>query len=156
MLANALVSSKLDFCNSLYYGLPQSSIHRLQLIQNSLARAVFPSVKRNEHITPILRKLQWLPVNQRITYKVALLTFKSLQIKQPSYLFDLLIPYQPARNLRSSNQSLLTIPPVKTTVGRRSFAFSAPTIWNALPATLRQTTSLSHFRSGLKTHLFPP
>ena len=61
LLANALVSSKLDFCNSLYYGLPQSSIHRLQLVQNSLARVVCPSVRRRDHITPVLQKLHWLP-----------------------------------------------------------------------------------------------
>jgi hypothetical protein len=106
LLANALVSSRLDFCNSLYYGLPQSSIHRLQLIQNSLARVVCPAVKRRDHITPTLRQLHWLPVSSRITYKIALITYKTLHHKSPSYLHSLLIPYNPARNLRSSNKLL--------------------------------------------------
>ena len=156
LLANALVSSKLDFCNSLYYGLPQSSIHRLQLIQNSLARAVCPSVKRHDHITPSLRKLHWLPIKSRITYKIAIITYKTLHNQSPSYLKTLLVPYTPVRHLRSSDQLLLSVPPLKSSSGRRSFSFAAPSVWNSLPLSLRSATSLQSFRSGLKTHLFPP
>ena len=79
LLANALVSSKLDYCNSLYSSLPDCSIHRLQRVQNSLARAIVPTIKRSQHITPTLRALHWLPIQQRITYKIAMLTFKTLQ-----------------------------------------------------------------------------
>ena len=68
-LANALVSSKLDYCNSLFYGLPDISIKPLQRIQNSLARVMFPSLKRSDHITPTLVKLHWLPIHKRIKFK---------------------------------------------------------------------------------------
>src|SRR5579864_5824318 len=85
LLANALVCSKLDYCNSLCSSLPDCSIHRLQRVQNSLARAIVPIIKRSQHITPTLRALHWLPIRQRITYKIAVLTFKTLQYKQPSY-----------------------------------------------------------------------
>ena len=121
ILANALVSSKLDFCNSLFYGLPATSVNRLQKVQNALARVVVPSVKRSHHITPTLRDLHWLPINNRITFKVASITFKTLQSQQPSYLFDLLSPHKPSRNLRSADLHLLTVPFVKTAFGRRSF-----------------------------------
>ena len=57
LLANALVSSKLDYCNSLFYNLPSTSIDRLQHVQNSLARFVIPSVRRCHHISPILANL---------------------------------------------------------------------------------------------------
>src|SRR5437899_5941879 len=70
-LANALVSSKLDYCNSLFYGLPDTSIKRLQRVQNSLARVIFPSLKRSDHITPALVKLHWLPIHKRIKFKIA-------------------------------------------------------------------------------------
>jgi hypothetical protein len=156
LLANALVSSKLDFCNSLYFGLPQSSLHRLQLIQNAAARAIFPSLRRHDHISPILRKLHWLPVNQRITYKIAVLTFKILHNNQPSYLSDLLCEHVPMRHLRSSGKFLLAVPRVTSANGRRSFSYAAPTVWNSLPQSLRATTSFSFFCSHLKTHLFPP
>ena len=100
ILANSLVSSKLDYCNSLYYGLPAVSLDRLQKVQNSLARVVDPSVRRHHHITPMLKKLHWPPIHQRIHFKIASLTFKTLQNLQPSYLSDLLTPYTPSRNLQ--------------------------------------------------------
>src|SRR3989442_8222756 len=61
-LANALVSSKLDYCNSIFYGIPNTSIKRLQRVQNFLVRVIFPSLKRSDHITPALVKLHWLPI----------------------------------------------------------------------------------------------
>ena len=146
----------LDYCNSLYYGLPSSSLSRLQSVQNSLARLVVPSVRRTDHITPILKRLHWLPIEQRIKFKIAVLTFKTLSHKQPTYLSQLLVPYQPTCNLRSSDQHLLIVPNMKSNFGKRSFSFSAPTIWNSLPLALRTCTSISTFRSQLKTHFFPP
>ena len=156
VLANSLVTSKLDYCNSLFYDLPATSLDRLQTVQNVLARVVVPTVKRFDHISPTLVKLHWLPIRKRITYKIASLTFKTLTYKQPTYLFSLLTPYSPVRSLRSSCKHLLTIPNVRSVQSRRSFAFAAPTIWNALPDHLRSCTCHSSFHSGLKTYLFPP
>ena len=90
LLANALVSFRLKSCNSLLYGLPANSRNRLQLIQKSLARVVIPETKRSDHVSPALKGLHWLPIKQRITYKIALLTYKTLTNKQPSYLLDLI------------------------------------------------------------------
>ena len=128
ILANALVSSKLDYCNSLYFNLPKSTLNRLQRVQNSLARVVVPSSRYLEHITPTLRKLHWLPVSERITFKIASLTYKTLNHSQPTYLLELLHPESPERLFRSSSQQLLKIPFMKSETGRRSFYFAAPTI----------------------------
>ena len=62
ILANSLVSSKLDYCNSLCYNLPATSLDRLQKVQNALVRVIVPSVRRHHHITPTLIKLHWLPI----------------------------------------------------------------------------------------------
>ena len=86
-LANSLVSSKLDYCNSLYSGISQSNLNKLQRIQNSLAR-VITNTSKYQHITPTLKKLHWLPIKQRIIdYKLCLLTYKTLTI-QPTYLYN--------------------------------------------------------------------
>ena len=68
ILANSSVISKLDYCNSLLNGLPKSSTNRLQVVQNSLARAIYPSAKRSDHVSPLLHKLNWLPVSSRIEF----------------------------------------------------------------------------------------
>ena len=155
LLANSLVSSKLDFCNSLYAGLPKSTIQPLQLAQNSLARVVFSS-RKFDRASPLLHKLHWLPISQRISFKIAVLAFKTLQVNSPSYLSDLLIPYKPSRSLRSEKQNLLVVPSFRSCAGRRSFSFFAPTLWNSLPSSLRSVTCLSSFCSRLKTYLYPP
>ena len=90
MLANALVSSRLDFCNSLYYGLPQHRIYSLQRVQNLIARLTDPGTGYRDHMTPVLKRLHWLPVQQRIEFKIAVTTFKVLHNQQPQYLANLL------------------------------------------------------------------
>ena len=154
ILANSLVISKLDYCNSLLNGLPKSSLNRLQVVQNSLARTIFPSAKRSDHISPVLHKLHWLLLSSRIEFKIATLTFKVLKFQQPAYIYDLIAPYIPPRSLRSSNKNLLIVPDIRSEIGRRSFSFASPSIWNSLPQHIRSSDSLSAFRDLLKTFLY--
>jgi len=156
ILANSIIHTKLDYCNSLFSGLPNSSISRLQRVQNSLARVVCRSRKFSCPTSSLLNRLHWLPVIQRIQFKIAVLTFKSLQSGKPSYLSDLLVKYEPTRSLRSSSSGFLTVPDIRSAFGRRSFSFTAPSIWNSLPSDLRLCSSLSTFCKRLKTHLYPP
>ena len=137
-------------------GLPHSSLCKLQLVQNSLARAVCPSTKKFDHISPIIHKLHWLPIKQRISFKILLVTFKTLLTGSPSYLSNLLVPYRSSCNLRSNSLNRLTVPFIKSKTGRRSFSFAAPTLWNSLPPSLRCCSTLTSFRSLLKTHLYSP
>ena len=108
-----------------------------------------------EHITPVLQQLHWLPVKVRIDYKIGLIVFKCLHDLAPSYLSDLLKPYQPTRSLRSASRDMLQVPRSRLcTFGDRAFATFAPRLWNNLPAELRQVESLEHFKSAYKTYLF--
>ena len=107
-----------------------------------------------EHITPILKKLHWLPIKQRIDYKLCLLTYKTLQIQQPTYLYNSLSFPSHSLSTRSSDSSVLSIPYVRTSLGKRAFSVIAPRLWNSLLPDTRNSLSVSTFRSKLKTHLF--
>jgi len=125
-IATSVVHSKLDYCNSLYYNLPKSQITRLQLIQNSLARAVVKAPK-SCHITPILRSLRWLKITERIEYKLLSLTSKVLTTNQPPYLHHI-ISVQPPRSTRSSSLITLTRPSTSSSLRTtdRSFRYASP------------------------------
>ncbi len=95
---HAFLTSRLDYCNSLYCGLPQTVIFRLQIVQNAAAR-LLTGTKKRDHISPILASLHWLPVNFRIDFKIAVFVYKALSGLAPKYISDLLIPYSPQRAL---------------------------------------------------------
>jgi len=154
-VASAIVGARLDYCNSVLYGTSKSNIQRLQRIQNSLARIV-TGTKRTEHISPVLARLHWLPLIMRVEYKVALMTFKIVTTQQPGYLFDLVKFHTPARSLRSSTKvNRLHVEMSKTVFASRAFHHAAPAVWNCLPPELtNDLTSITTFKSGLKTHLY--
>ena len=117
-----------------------------QRIKNSAARLVSRSKKQN-HITPILAELQWLPIKARIQNKIILLAFNAVHGFAPHYISELVSPYKPTRSLRSSTQQLLQVPQQRTkTYGERTFVYSAPTLWNSLPHALRSQANIELFK----------
>jgi len=152
-LVHSLVASRIDYGNALLFGLPSSVTNRLQKVLNTAARIV-SRTKRFEPITPVLHNLHWLKVEERIVYKLMVITYKALYGTAPAYIRDLLSIYTPVRSLRSQNTMLLTVPRSKKRYGDRSFAVAAPTLWNKLPATLRSIDTLEGFSRGLKCLLF--
>ena len=155
ILVHAFITSRLDYCNSLFSGLPASALRPLQVVQNYAARVVLKRGKF-ERSTPLLFNLHWLPVRRRIDYKVLLITYKAYNYLAPSYISSLLTPANTQSRLRSSDDaSLLHIDFTNNvSMGDRAFSVYAPRIWNALPKELRDASSVDTFKSALKTHLF--
>ena len=106
-IAHSIVSSRLDYSNALLHGTSTSNLDRLQVAQNSLARAVCQA-PHSVSATELRRQLHWLPIRQRVTYKIAVITYKTRSTGTPAYLSHLIRDYLPARTLRSSKQHCYT------------------------------------------------
>ena len=152
-LVRALVTSRIDYCNSLLSGLTQKSLGMLQRVQNFSARIVL-QLPRRAHITPAFYCLHWLPVELRIPFKLLSLVFQCLNGLAPDYLKSLLVHHVPVRPLRSSENLLeLDVPQFRTeTYGRARFSVMAPVLWNSLPIELRNCLTISQFKVHLKTY----
>ena len=156
LLVQAFISTRLDYCNSLMYGISDNLNRRLQAVQNAAARLI-TSTRRCEHITPVLQQLHWLPVRQRVHFKLAVLAYKALHDRLPSYLAEdcQLVAVTGRRRLRSSDIDTCQVRRTNTRFGDRSFAAAGPRTWNSLPIQLRDSElSLEQFRRSLKTHLY--
>ena len=153
-VAQALVTSTLDYGNSLLYGISEKLIHKLQVFQNAVVRVV-KRLKKYDHITEARKELHWLPVKERIIHKLLTITWKALHNMAPDYLQDLLVIRNTGRSLRSSKALVLEVPKSQNkNGGDRAFAVAAPVEWNKLPAELRNTDNLNTFKKKLKTFLF--
>ena len=102
----SIVSSRLHYCNALLYGMTQTNFNRLQRAQNSLARVVYNAPFRSSS-QPLLKSLHWLPIIERVEYKLAAMTYKVLLYREPSYLLQHIDQYKPVGTQRSSNSTLL-------------------------------------------------
>ena len=155
-LVHAYVTSRLDYCNSILYGLPKYQLSKLQRIQNMAARLITDTMKF-DHINPVLYNLHWLPENHRIQFKILMITLKAIHAITPSYLSNLICIRLSSRySLRNNDTKFLERPKgvMRTTLGARSFHASAPALWNSLPAHIRMIDSLALFKKSLKTYLF--
>ncbi len=126
LLVQALVLSRLDYCNALLAGLPANSIKPLQLIQNAAARLIFNEPKRT-HVTPLFINLHWLPIAARIQFKALMFAYKTTSGSAPLYLM-------PSRSLRSASERRIIVPSQRgTTSLSQIFSLTVPTWWNDLP-----------------------
>ena len=158
-LVHTLISRRVDYCNSIFYGATNTVLQRLQSVLNAAARLI-TNTRKFDHITPVLRdQLHWFPIRQRINFKTATFIRNSLHGRGPSYLSRSCIPISEiaARaHLRSAARRHLSTPRTRTRrFGPRSFRVSGPVAWNSLPDDIKNPElTLERFKTGLKTHLF--
>jgi len=152
----AFVSCRLDYCNSLFFGISERLMNRLQSVQNAAACLV-TGTRRSDHISPVLRQLHWLPVRQRVDFKVVTLVHQSLSVISPPYLADVcrLVADAHERRLRSTVSRTCAVTQTYSTFGDRAFGAAGPGLWNSLPWHLKDADiSYCEFRRSLKTFLF--
>lgn len=150
------VMSKLDYCNSIYYGLPNYLLKKLQLIMNRAARLI-KGRSRRERITPALIQLHWLPIKARIIYKQCVMVYQALKYGKPNYICDMLVSFRVDTDIalrHSTEVDRLLEPRFHREAGRRAFMNSAPRLYNGLPANIKTSENISIFKRRLKTHLF--
>ena len=157
-LIHAFVSSRLDHCNSLLYGINKFQLDMLQSVLRASARLIFRKRKFDSISLEISDKLHWLPVKKKIEFKICAMVYKCLHGGAPPYLVEMMLPVTdtPAlRRLRSATRGDLIIPSSKTVrFGPQSFNVSGPTVWNSLPVNIRNCKLFETFRKQLKTFLY--
>lgn len=148
MIIYAFVSSRLDYCNSLFTCLYNASLEWLQGVQNAAAR-ILTKYPKYSHATPLLIHLHWLPVKFSVHFKIIIMTYRALHGVAPTYLSDLLLSYHPSRSLRSCDQGLVVVQHTRLkTKGDRAFVSVAPRLWNSLPLSLRSVDSVISLKSS--------
>jgi hypothetical protein len=153
ILLEALVNSRINYCVSLYYGLPSKQHKKLQSVLNYGIR-LLDKLKKKESVSSSFSKYGWLNVSQRVVLRLASIAFSAIKSGSPPSLASLLSLLQDVsgRQLRSHTQLMLDVPRSCRTYGSRAFSLSAPKCLNSLPNELRQCKSISVFKEKLKHH----
>ena len=149
--------SRLDYGNGLLVGTSESNFSKLQRLQNRAARLLArPRATRGRplYITPVLRELHWLPVSQRVLYKLCVHVYGCLRESAPEYLQQLIRVRIRDSRLRpaSCNELVARVP--RRRVGHVAFSVAGPNISNLLPESLHPAATLSQLKSGLKTYMW--
>ena len=157
-VVRTLLLSRIDYCNVLFNNISKGDLQRLQKLQNRCARFIF-RLPKFHRASPLLRKLHWLPIGQRIIFRTLSISFCAIndQARTPDYLSSLLSKrqYPHGRNLRSAASLCLDVPRSYKKAGDRAFSIASPKLWNALPSNLKNASCHLGFRRLLKQNLFP-
>ena len=146
-IVHAIISIRLDYCNSLFVNLNKDSIFKLQKVQNTAARLILGK-RRRDSAKDALRELHWLNVDARITFKILLLVHKVVRGQCNMSLSD------KSFNGRPEDELKLVTPTFNTKYGERLFEYNGSRLWNSLPVHVRKEEDTEVYKKMIKTILF--
>ncbi|XP_072046978.1 uncharacterized protein [Amphiura filiformis] len=155
-IVRALVLSHFDYGNALLYRAKSKDLDRLQSPQHKAVKLIFSAARRDSP-SPLMHKLHWLPLRERINFKVCLYIFKCLEGSAPQYLIDLVTLKQPHSGLvtRSSmDKTQITSHVGRIQIADRAFQAAAPALWNCLPRNIMEARSITSFTKLFKSHFY--
>ena len=152
IIACSVILSRIDYCNSLLYGAPVAVVEMLHKAQNNVASHM-SSLQMCQCQTTTLNSVRWLPVHQRIQYRIVVITHKALSTSIPAYIDELLQRQVTTRFLRSTDAPPLSVPWIHTETAKRAYCLAAPNVWNLLLNDICNASSLSSFHAKLKSHI---
>ena len=123
-IINALVMSKLYYCSTVWSNTSAKNIRKLRAVQNFACR-ILTNTEKYDHVTSALRAIRWLPVEEHLKYREALMAYKCINRLAPPYLSDLFIKRNEIHDLNTRNNKSLHIPQYKTVSGQRTFHYRA-------------------------------
>ena len=151
-IVQCLSISIINYCMRVWGMTTKEQIERVQKLQNFAARVAYGGIRKYEHITPIIKELGWLKIENKIEYDICIFTYKICNNLLPEWLFS--FPAIQEINTRSTRQSsMLYIPRTKTDMGGRAVTVKGPRIWNTVPTSIQSQPTLKAFKNKLKSYL---
>ena len=148
LVINALVFSRLCYCSSVWSNTAKKNVNKLQLVQN-FAACIVANKRKYDHVTPILKSLNWLPVRDHLYFRDAVLAFKFMSDLAPVYLSDKLTRRSTVSSRKTRNSQMLNIPLFRSATGQKTFHYRAVNIWNNLNNNFKLCIDVNSFRNKL-------
>ena len=146
MLVHAVISTRMDYCNSLLYGINKTTLNKYQKVQNAAARLISKR-RKFQSVSDVLVKLHWLHIEQRIIFKLLLFVYKSVNNMAPDCVVDMIA-------IKDVDRRLLHLKDYQTVHARKSFSYIAPRLWNNLTDEIRLSPNILNFKKQTKHLLF--
>ena len=150
-IIDSLIFGKLLYCSSVWANTIEKNIELLQSVQNFAAR-IISGTRKFDHVTLILKQLQWLIIIKQLAVRDATMVFKCLNGIVPPYLCEKLKTRSEVHNCNTRNRDRLHIPLCRTAAGQRAFTFRGQKLLNSLPDEFQSITNLDVFKTKIKQH----
>ena len=152
MVVQSLVLSIINYCSKVWGVTTNQQIERVQKLENFAAKIAIGGARKFDHVTPILKELEWLKVNSKITYDICIFTYKICHNLLPRWLYS--FPLVGDNSIRFTRQSnTLFVPRTRTDMGGKAMTVLGPKNWNSLSEIVKDSPSLHLFKKKLKKHI---